>query len=384
MHGGNLTILKGLYIRALLYEGCAEERAAVTETELKLAKIVEAFSSTQAHAEDFEDYLTLCADEVGDLVNGYLPKSENADINKYLYDPIDRFSQNAGKRHRPLICFAACAAVGGDISRAVSAAAAIEHFHSAALVHDDIADKADLRRGEPCLHLTEGLGLAINVGDLGLSLVNGTVIRDPKLDDATKVRVVTELIDMTRRTIEGQALDIGWARDSRYDIKQADYLLMATLKTAHYSGAVPLAIGAIVGGGTDIEIEALRNYGLDTGLAFQIQDDLLNLVGTEESTKKDFRNDITEGKRTLCVVHALEHSDKRERLVEILSSGTQDPDVLQEAVDIMEESGSIAYARAYAENLTSIAKNHLMMTLPASPARDMLASMADWFVNRLN
>ena len=356
----------------------------MTETELRLAKIVDAFSNTDATACNFEDYLALCADEVGELVNAYIPTSESADINRYLYDPLVAFSQNAGKRHRPLICFAACAAVGGDISRAVSSAAAIEHFHSAALMHDDIADKADLRRGVPCLYLTEGTGLAINVGDLGLSLVNGTVIRDPKLDDATKVRVVTELIDMTRRTVEGQALDIGWARDSRYDIKQEDYLLMATLKTAHYSGAVPLAIGAIVGGGSEAEIEALRNYGLDTGLAFQIQDDLLNLVGTEESTKKDFRNDITEGKRTLCVVHALEHSDKRDRLVQILSSETRDPKELQEAVDIMEESGSIAFARSYAENLTSIAKNHLMMVLPPSPARDMLASMADWFVNRLN
>ena len=360
------------------------EGVLVTETELKLAKIVETFSKTHANAESFEDYLALCADEVGELVNGYIPTNENADINRYLYDPLMRFSQNAGKRHRPLICFAACAAVGGDISRAVTSAAAIEHFHSAALLHDDIADKADLRRGEPCLHHVEGTGLAINIGDLGLSLVNGTVIRDPLLDAETKVRVVTELIDMTRRTVEGQALDIGWARDSRYDIKQADYLLMATLKTAHYSGAVPLAIGAIVGGGTDIEVEALRNYGLDTGLAFQIQDDLLNLVGTEESTKKDFRSDITEGKRTLCVVHALEHSDKRDRLVEILSSEAHDPAILQEAVDIMQESGSIQYARAYAENLTSIAKNHLMMVLPPSPARDMLASMADWFVNRLN
>ena len=193
------------------------------------------------------------------------------------------------------------------MARATSAAAAIEHFHTAALIHDDIADEAELRRGEPCMHLTEGMGLAINAGDLALSLVNGTVVSDENLDDATKVRVITELIDMTRRTIEGQALDIGWARDGRYDITPEDYLVMATHKTAHYSGAVPLAIGAIIGGGTEVEVEALRNYGLDTGLAFQIQDDLLNLVGSEESTKKDFRNDITEGKRTLMVVHALQH-----------------------------------------------------------------------------
>lgn len=333
----------------------------------------------------FEEYLASYADQVGELINAFIPRGSHPDMDKYLYDPLRRYSQNGGKRHRPLICFAACLAVGGNAERAVSAAAAIEHFHTAALIHDDIADEAELRRGEPCLHLTEGTGLAINMGDLGLSLVNGTVIEDLILDDATKVRVIKELIDMTRRTIEGQALDIGWARDGRYDITPEDYLTMATHKTAHYSGAVPLAIGAIVGGGTDTQVEALRNYGLDTGLAFQIQDDLLNLIGKTESTKKGFRDDITEGKRTLVVVHALQNADEvdRKRIIEILSSKEKDPAVLEEAVQIMQKSGSIDYARLYAENLTSIAKNRLIEMVPPSDSRDLLISMADWFVNRL-
>lgn len=331
----------------------------------------------------FEEYLTCYADKVGTLVNEYIPRGTHPDMDRYLYEPLFSYSQNGGKRHRPLICFAACRAVGGDMERATSAAAAIEHFHTAALIHDDIADDAELRRGETCLHLSEGVGLAINMGDLGLCLVNGTVIADSLLDDTTKVRVVSELIDMTRRTIEGQALDLGWARDGRYDITPEDYLVMATHKTAHYSGAVPLAVGAIVGGGTDAQVEALRNYGLDTGLAFQIQDDLLNLIGAEESTKKDFRSDITEGKRTLVVVHALRHSSQRDRLVEILSAKEKDPEVLAEAVQIMEDAGSIEYARNYAENLTSIAKNRLIDMVEPSPSRELLLSMADWFVNRL-
>ena len=335
--------------------------------------------------QSFEEYLDHYAASVGDMVNAFIPKGSHPDMDRYLYSPLLQYSRNGGKRHRPLICFAACLAVGGDPKRAVSSAAAMEHFHTAALIHDDIADGAEVRRGEPCLHLREGLGLAINMGDLGLQLVNGTVVKDPILDDSTKVRVVTELIDMTRRTIEGQALDIGWARDGRYDIKPEDYLIMATCKTAHYSGAVPLAIGAIVGGGTETQIEGLRNYGLDTGLAFQIQDDLLNLVGEAESTKKGFRDDITEGKRTLVVVHALQKLGEtdRDRLVEILSAHTKDPDDLHEAVDLMDKAGSIEYARNYAENLTSIAKNRLVDMIDPSPARDLLVSMADWFVSRL-
>ena len=333
----------------------------------------------------FESYLKSFADPVGELVNSYIPQGSHGDMDRYLYAPLYQYSENAGKRHRPLICYAACLAVGGNPDRATTSAAAIEHFHSAALIHDDIADEAELRRGEPCLHLTEGLGLAINMGDLALSMVNGPVVNDPLLDDATKVRVISELISMTCRTVEGQALDLGWARDGRYDITPEDYLTMAIHKTAHYSGAVPLAVGAIVAGASEEQVEALRSYGLDTGLAFQIQDDLLNLVGTDEAKKKDFRSDITEGKRTLVVVHALQNAGAaaRARLVEILSSKERDPEVLAEAVAIMEEAGSVDYARAYAENLSQNAKARLVEVIEPSPYRDLLVSMADWFVNRL-
>ncbi len=333
----------------------------------------------------FEAYLKCYADPVGELINSYIPRGSHGDMDQYLYTPLYHYSENAGKRHRPLICYAACLAVGGDPDCATTSAAAIEHFHSAALIHDDIADEAELRRGEPCLHLTEGLGLAINMGDLALSMVNGPVVNDPLLDDATKVRVIRELIAMTCRTVEGQALDLGWARDGRYDIAPEDYLTMAIHKTAHYSGAVPLAVGAIVGGAADEQVEALRSYGLDTGLAFQIQDDLLNLVGTDEAKKKDFRSDITEGKRTLVVVHALQNASPaaRERLIEILSAKERDPEVLAEAVAIMEEAGSIEYARAYAEDLSQNAKGRLEAALEPSRWRDLLVSMADWFVNRL-
>lgn len=347
--------------------------------------ITEIMAATELRPVHFEEYLESYAEQVGTLVNSYIPSGTHPDMDRYLYDPLKKYSENGGKRHRPLICFAACLAVGGDMDKAMSAAAAIEHFHTAALIHDDIADEAELRRGEPCMHHTEGLGLAINAGDLALSLVNGTVIGDSLLDAETKVRVIGELIDMTRRTIEGQALDIGWARDGRYDLSPEDYLVMATHKTAHYSGAVPLAIGAIIGGGAEKEIEALRSFGLDTGLAFQIQDDLLNLVGSEESTKKDFRNDITEGKRTLMVVHALSHAEDgdRERLIEILSSKAKDPEVLEEAVSIMRRSGSIEYARGYADLLTEQAKARIVKDVRESASRDLLVSMADWFVSRL-
>lgn len=302
------------------------------------------------------------------------------DLDRFLYAPLRAFSENGGKRHRPLICLIACRAVGGDPARARSCAAAIEHFQSAALIHDDIADNGQLRRGKPCLYLTEGVGLAINCGDLDLTLVTEAVLNDPVLDDATRVRVMRELTAMTMRTIEGQALDLGWVRDERFDLGVDDYLRMATLKTAHYSGAVPLAAGAIIGGGSEAQVEALRSFGLDTGLAFQIQDDLINLVGSD--TAKDFRTDITEGKRTLVAVHALADPAAHDEVEAILRSGSSDPAVLARAVELFEETGSIAYAHDVAEQLIARAKTTLAGIELDEGCRALLLDMADFFLSR--
>ena len=330
----------------------------------------------------FELYLKRNAKKFDEYLATFYVDGTHPDMTRYLYGPLAAYSNNAGKRHRPLICLLACEAVGGDPKLAWPAGASIEHFHTAALIHDDIMDASQTRRGEPCLHVREGEALAINAGDLALSLVTGTVVDDPNLGDVLKLRVLHELVEMTTRTIEGQALDIGWARDDRFDLTIEDYLLMANHKTAFYSGAAPLAVGAIIGGGSEAQIEALRAFGMSTGLAFQIQDDVLNLVGTRESTKKDFRSDIAEGKRTLVVVHALGNSSKRERLLAILSARDNDTAALDEAVGIMQEAGSIDFAKGYAEKLVLEAKDALEVALPHSRARDLLASMADFFITR--
>jgi geranylgeranyl diphosphate synthase type I len=330
----------------------------------------------------FEIYLKRNSKKFEEYLSTFFTDGTHPDMDRYLYTPLSDYYANAGKRHRPLICLLACDAVGGDSSKAWPSAAAIEHFHTAALIHDDIEDSSLTRRGEPCLHVAEGEGLAINAGDLALSLVTGTVVDDPGLDDTTKLRVLKELVDMTTRTIEGQALDIGWARDDRFDLTVEDYLVMANHKTAFYSGAVPLAVGAIIGEGTEGQIEILRGFGLAAGLAFQIQDDVLNLVGKKESVKKDFRSDITEGKRTLVAIHALHNAPRRERLLAILSQRATDPAVLAEAVDILEEAGSIAFAQRYSTDLVLEAKNGLVDALPKSRAKELLMSMADFFVKR--
>ena len=114
----------------------------MSDSERDFPDINEIFMTHKGELTDFESYLSLMGDYLGSVINSFIPHSDHEDINRYLYDPLSRYSANGGKRHRPLICFAACAAVGGDLNRAVSSAAAIEHFHTAALIHDDIADEA--------------------------------------------------------------------------------------------------------------------------------------------------------------------------------------------------------------------------------------------------
>lgn len=311
-------------------------------------------------------------------------EATRADLNRYLYQPLARFTASGGKRTRPALALLGCEAVGADPEAALSTAAAIEYFQSAALIHDDIADKSELRRGEPCTYVTEGTGVAINIGDLGLVNVLALVLRDQKLPAAIRADVAERLVQMEERTLEGQALDLGWVRDGRWDISVEDYLYMASHKTAYYSAAVPLVTGALCGGGAPDQLRALDEFGMRAGLAFQLQDDLLNLVGDAEAQGKDFRSDITEGKRTLLVVWALAHLGdlQRDELLHILGRKTTDAAELARAVELIDASGAVDYVRGYARELVADAKAHLVRARLEETPRDVLLSMADFFVER--
>ena len=309
---------------------------------------------------------------------------QGEDLERYLYGPVARFISAGGKRIRPALCLLGAEAVGADPEACYPVAASVELFQAAALIHDDIADKSELRRGVPCMHISEGTGLAVNAGDGALVAVTASVLRDERYEPAMRMRLLDEIVAMEEHTLEGQALDLGWARDGRWDISVEDYLAMARRKTAYYSAAIPLAMGAICGDGSDEQVEGLRTFGMDCGLAFQIQDDLLNLVGDAGEQGKDFRSDVTEGKRTLVMVWALEHLDRpgREELVRILSSGTTDTDDLARAVELAEQAGAIEHAHTFALALVERAKVELDRISIADEPRHVLRSMADFFVRR--
>ena len=383
---------------------------------------------------DFIDYLTSVRPRVEKELDAGLPipvsqrhlkeaeptacNSVVADLNTYLYQPLRGFSATGGKRVRPALVLLATQAVHGNIEAALPVACAIEDFQSAALIHDDIADKSELRRGEPCLYRRLGTGLAINVGDAALVHTIGRICHSNTYDETTRLRLIDALISMQEHTLEGQALDLGWTQENRWDITPDEYLFMATSKTAYYSAAYPLLCGAIVGGGTAEQRSALEAFGLKAGLAFQLQDDLLNLVGNAKTQGKDFRSDITEGKRTLLVVKAIEvllanaegnaESNTKDssakdnadstaksstpsvaaakasykKLISLLSSKTNDPILLEEAVELIVSTGAVDDVRAYAQTLIAEAKGYLEEAPFDAEARDTLLSMADFFVNR--
>ena len=308
--------------------------------------------------------------------------SAREDVNRYLTYPLSQYFRAGGKRLRPLFCEVGCALVGGDVHRVESVARAIECFHTAALIHDDIEDGALTRRGMPAFHVSEGTPVALNAGDYGLTLVFRQVLRDGGLTGPEKVRVLDELTEMTATTIEGQAMDLGWARDGRTDASPEDVLYMYEAKTAVYSCAVPLALGAYLGGGSAAQVEALRNIGVDVGVAYQITDDLLNLEGNETALGKECLTDLREGKYTVIVAYALAHAEDPAHLRGLLEAAHHAADAAYAARDALRKTGAFTYAHDLIEAYRARAQARLEAEFAPSDARALLSALIDRMVNR--
>ena len=336
-------------------------------------------------ADLFVDYLIGVGPEIDAALHDYLDiGSKESPLQRYLYGILDEFISRGGKRVRPAMAMLACSATGGDPHKALTGGCAVEVFHVAALLHDDIMDDSLLRREQPCAHILHGIPLTINAGDYALGLVCTVVVRDPLLTDSVKIAVLDTIGEMSARTVEGQALDVGWVRDNVYNLTPDDYFVMALCKTGYYSGIAPLKIGGIIAGAGDDEIEALVGFGKNSSIAFQIQDDLLNILGDERTMGKDYLSDIFEGKRTLMAIHCLTEASPadKERLIGLLRGGQdKSRERAAEVLTLMQKYGSVDYARSYAHNLIREACTYLA-ALPNSKSRDILASMADFFLER--
>jgi geranylgeranyl diphosphate synthase type II len=241
---------------------------------------------------------------------------------RYLYDLVTSSLSHVGKGLRPALCIATCRAFGGSIEQALPSAVSIELLHNAFLVHDDIEDGSLYRRNEAAMYVEEGLPIAINVGDAMNVLAIGSLIENiPVLGADLSYRVFHEAQHLILQSVEGQALELGWTRDNVFDLTEDDYLRMVLKKTCWYTAIHPCRIGALIATRGAIDADRFNLFGFLLGAVFQIQDDVLNLVGDQDRYGKEILGDLWEGKRTLMLVHALRQctDEERERLSRVFS-----------------------------------------------------------------
>jgi geranylgeranyl diphosphate synthase type II len=321
---------------------------------------------------------------------GLLSAVPNREPQQYLYGPLSSHLSRIGKGIRPALCLATCQAFGRDAADARTSATAIEMLHNAFLVHDDVEDESDLRRGMPTMHAEYGVPLAVNAGDMLMAL-SVRVLRDnvPTLGVPLSSRVLDEFDHMMQESLEGQAMELGWIRDNRCDVTNEDYLRMVLKKTCWYSFIHPCRIGALIATRDGIDLDRFNRFGYYLGAAFQIQDDLLNLTGDERRYGKEIGGDLLEGKRTLMLIHLLHQAEPSavERVTSFLRQPRTDRSTkgVRWILDLMRSRGSLDYARAAARQLAGATLYEFTQAfdgVPDSDEKRFLHQIISYMVSR--
>ncbi len=309
---------------------------------------------------------------------------------RYFYELLPEYPRRSGKGLRAALCLATCLAYGGRIQDAINSAVAIELFHNGFLVHDDIQDESMFRRGEGTLHTRHGVGVAINVGN-ALNLLSLQVLMKNQrlLGGRLAWQLFGESSEMLRQTLEGQALELGWIRDNVCDLSDRDYLRMALKKTAWYTCIYPCRTGGLIATGGGINPDRFYRFGWFLGIAFQIQDDLLNLVGSYGRYGKEIYGDLWEGKRTLMLIHLLNHCTAQEqrdlKAILALTRQARSADQIEWIYERMTHYGSIAYGRKCARQFAGAALyefKHAYSHLPDSDDKRFILEMVLYMIER--
>jgi geranylgeranyl diphosphate synthase, type I len=296
-----------------------------------------------------------------------------------FYAPVWDLLDRGGKRFRPAMTFLASECVGGRREEAVGAAAAVELLHNMTLVHDDIEDQSELRRGKPCIHITYGIPTAINVGDAMLIKV---------FEIANQSRIPQERCHQLVSQVAKRAYDITWGQAyefsmwNRKEVKEGEVIRLLRNKTGALTGLSTEA-GAIAGGGKEEQIKVLGDFGETVGVGFQIIDDVLNVSGKVKEYGKEIGGDIREGKKTLLVAHLLRSADVNDRktFTKLLGKKNIKRAETRKVIQLYEEYDSIGYAKTQAETYLNSALKALHK-LPHSESRERLASIAEFLISR--
>ncbi|HEB93479.1 MAG TPA: polyprenyl synthetase family protein [Gammaproteobacteria bacterium] len=337
---------------------------------------------------DLMETMQACKDRVSREFQRIVPDREPK---AELYDLMREYPAREGKGLRPTLTIATCCALGGRDEDAVRAAAAVELFHNGFLVHDDIADESTHRRNEPTLHEAHGIGLAVNTGDaMNLLAVDAVLSNLPTLGLARTLGLIHEIMHMCRETVEGQAIELGWIRHLTVPKTDQDYFDMSTKKTGWYTCISPCRLGAICAGETDpgkldLFTEAFRLIGI----AFQIQDDVLNLLGDEVLYGKEPLGDLLEGKRTVMMIHLFREiaPKRRPRLLDIIRLSRTEKRFAdaEEILAAMHEVGSIEYAVKVADRLAHEGVRRFeedLAFVPENEAKALLRQIANYVTTR--
>jgi geranylgeranyl diphosphate synthase type II len=284
------------------------------------------------------------------ILNQLLPSSSPIKEVDLLYKMMRDYPERPAKGLRPFICVTSCKAFGGKEKEALLTAACIELFQNWILIHDDIEDASEMRRGQPVLHRKYDESLALNTGDALHARMWGYLLRNKDtLGTDRTYKILEEFSTMVNETTEGQHMELVWVVGRRWDLEEKDYLDMVTRKTAWYTVTSPSRLGAIIARTPESEMEKLLEFGWKLGVGFQIQDDSLNLIGDEKKFGKKSSDDILEGKRTLMLLRLLRLStpNERERLIRIMNKTRKrktSKDV-EYVLSLMRRYKTIEYAR---------------------------------------
>ncbi len=316
--------------------------------------------------------------EIGKLVrNSMLDAMPDGEPHQWLYGPMREYPSRSGKALRPALCLSAGHAFGAEPDSLLGVAVAIELLHNAFLIHDDIVDGSEMRRGRPTLAASHGLGVALNAGD-GVAMLAGQVLRKAtrQMDRRLADVVWAEFDTMALRTLEGQATEIGWQRDDVDGLGPEDYLELIMHKTCWYTTIHPLRVGAIIGSGGAVALEPMVRFGFHIGAAFQIRDDLLNLIGDERTYGKEILGDLYEGKRTLPLMHLLDASrgENRAMVRDYLrrTRVERTEEMVRQVRTLMDDLGSIDFTRKYAEGILLVAEAYFEQAFAdARPCADL-------------
>lgn len=340
---------------------------------------------------DAGDFVAAQLLEYGELTRRRMAEYLEAGASSRELDQlVADYPRRGGRSLRAGLCIAAARCFGATPTDSLDSAVALELLHNAFLVHDDVEDESEQRRGLPTLHVLHGVATAVNVGDALLLLSLRPLLRNVRsLGARLGLRILEETERMARESVEGQALELAWRRSNAVDLVPADYLQMILKKTCWYSTIYPCRVGAIIGSRDGTDLDRFLRFGFFLGAAFQIQDDLLNLVGDAQRYGKELSGDLLEGKRTLMLIHLLHEAspDDRRRLRQILQLSRAERTARQVRwmLDAMRAHGSLDYARRVAHGLAGAAAHEFSVAfvdVPSSDAARFLEALPTWVLER--